>query len=132
MTTQTATTSPFEVTTWDQTSYDEPAEGPVLARVVVHKTFSGDLAGTSVGEGLLSGSEGAQSYMVLERVTGTLGGRVGTFVMQHGGTVAGGEVVHQWGLVIPDSGTGEMAGLTGTAAFEHDDAGARLSLDYTL
>jgi hypothetical protein len=58
-----------------------------------------------------------------ERVTATLDGRAGTFVLQHGAWEGG-----QWGFVVPGSGTGDLAGLRGDARLDH----GRIALDYEL
>jgi hypothetical protein len=117
-------TATFEITGWDETTYDAPEEGPPLARATVRKRFSGPLEGTSVAEVLLAGREG---YLASERVDGVLEGRRGTFVLQHGGVDG-----RAFGHVVPGSGTGELTGLTGEAVYAHDDAGARLTLSYAL
>ena len=78
------------------------------------------MEGESVAE-LLTCSELA--YLANERVSGSLDGRAGTFVLQHGAWEGG-----QWGFVVPGSGTGELAGLRGDALVEH----GRLALDYEL
>ena len=110
----------FEITRWDAETYDAPAEGPPSARAVVGKTDAGALAGESLAELLTSGE---LAYLANERVTGTLDGRSGTFVLPHGAWEGG-----QWGYVVPGSGTGELAGLRGTAVMEH----GRIALDYEL
>ncbi len=120
----TTITATFEITGWDETTYDAPAEGPPLARATVRKRFSGPLEGTSVAELLTAGREG---YLASERVEGTLEGRSGTFVLQHGGVEG-----RAFGHVVPGSGTGELEGIRGDAAYAHDEAGARLTLSYTL
>jgi Protein of unknown function (DUF3224) len=117
-------TASFEITGWDETTYDAPADGPALKRVSVRKRFSGPLEGTSAAEVLIAGQEG---YLASERVDGVLEGRRGTFVIQHGGV---GD--HAFGHIVPGSGTGELSGLGGEAVFAHDDAGARLTLSYAL
>ena len=60
-----------------------------------------------------TGTEGSAGYVAIEQVSGTLGGRTGTFVLQHSGTMNRGaaELIVS---VVPDSGTGELAGLVGT------------------
>jgi hypothetical protein len=117
-------TATFEITGWDETTYDAPEEGPALVRASVRKRFSGPLQGTSRAEVLIAGQEG---YLASERVDGVLEGRRGRFVIQHGGV--GGRA---FGHIVPGSGTGELDGLSGEAVFAHDDAGARLTLSYAL
>ena len=110
----------FEITGWDQAPYDEPADGPPLTRATVRKTYTGGLEGESVAELLTCGE---LAYTANERVTGTLDGRAGTFVLQHGAWEGG-----QWGFVVPGSGTGALTGLRGEAILEH----GRIALDYEL
>jgi hypothetical protein len=82
---------------------------------------------------LTAGGEGGQGYVASELVTATIDGRAGTFVLQHGGIGStGGEILFQFGLVVPGTGTGDLAGLTGTARYEHTEAFARVTLDLEL
>ena len=111
----------FEITGWDQSTYDEPADGPPLLRATVRKRFSGALEGESVAELLMCGQEG---YVANERVVGSLEGCEGTFVLQHGAATAG----SRFGVVVPRSGTGALVGLAGTVVMEHE----RIALDYEL
>ena len=79
--------STFEVTGWDEVAYDEPAEGPKLSRVTVTKRFTGTLEATSTAQLLTSFSQDdpdQAGYIGSERVTCTLEGRSGTFVIKHG------------------------------------------------
>ena len=110
----------FAITGWEQAPYDAPPDGPPLTRATVRKTYSGPLAAESVAELLTCGE---LAYMANERVSGTLDGRSGTFVLQHGAWEGG-----QWGFVVPGSGTGELAGLRGSAELAHE----RIALDYEL
>lgn len=114
----------FEVTGWDETVYDEPAEGGSLSRVSVRKTFRGAMAGTSVAELLTAAN---RAYVGSERFTGTIDGRRGTVVYQHGG-VDDGDRPHSFGTIVPGTGTGELTGLTGRISFRHDESGARVTL----
>ena len=124
-------TANFEITGWEETRYDEPAEGPPLARATVRKRFSGPLEGTSVAELLLTQGEAGAGYLASERFDGALGGRRGTFVIQHGGV--GDETdQHAFGHVVPGFRHRRARGLCGEAVFAHDDAGARLTLTFTL
>jgi len=91
----------------------KPLEGSVT-RMSLDKTFAGDLAGTSVGEMLaaMTAVKGSAGYVAIETVTGSLGGKKGTFMLQHSGTMAGGKQELSV-TVVPDSGTGELVGLSG-------------------
>jgi hypothetical protein len=110
----------FDITGWDQAPYDESADGPPLTRATVRKTYTGALRGEGVAELLTCGE---LAYMGNERVTATLDGRAGTFVLQHGAWEGG-----QWGFVVPGSGTGDLAGLRGDARLDH----GRIALDYEV
>lgn len=104
-----------------------------LGRMQLDKTFSGDLVGTGKGEMLMAGTavKGSAGYVAIERVNGTLGGRSGSFVLQHTGTMNRG--APQLSVtVVPDSGVGELAGLAGTLAIIIKDGQHRYEFDYTL
>jgi hypothetical protein len=119
------------VHTYEPAAYEEPAEGPVLTRIHVQERFSGDIQGDGVAEFLQAASaDGSASFVGIERVTGTVAGRQGTFLLQDAGTVAGNVVSGEW-FVVPGSGTGELAGLRGTGGFRANlGAGAQVHLDY--
>ena len=123
----TTITAAFEITGWDETPYDEPADGPKLSRATVGKRFTGPLVGTSTAVLLMAQSDQGRGYVASERVEGTLDGRVGTFVIQHGGLD---DLTEQrsFGSIVPGCGTGELANLRGEAVFQHDESGARLTL----
>lgn len=121
----------FEILSWDETWTGEPAEGWVLARATVRKRLTGALEATSVAELTTTGQGTGRAYSALEHVEGTLAGRTGTFLLQHGG--AGDETGQRaFGHVVPGTGTGELAGLTGDAVFAHDDEGARITLTWSI
>jgi hypothetical protein len=115
----------FEVTGWDETVYDEPAEGGRLARATVRKTYRGAVEGTGVAELLTAADRG---YVASERFTGSIAGRRGTVVFQHGG-IDDGKRPYSFGAIVPGTGTGDLAGLTGRISFRHDESGARVTLD---
>jgi hypothetical protein len=119
------------VRTYEPAPYDEPAEGPVLTRIHVKESFSGDVSGDGVVEFLQAAqADGTASFVGIERVSGSLGGRAGTFLLQDAGTVAGNVVSGDW-FVIPGSGTGELTGLRGEGAFRANlGEGAQVHLDY--
>ena len=89
-------------------------DGATTARMTADKQYHGDLEGTGQGEMLsaLSDVKGSGSYVAIERISGTLNGRKGTFVLGHRSRVTRG--AQQLEIdVVPDSGTGELAGITG-------------------
>jgi hypothetical protein len=116
---------------YEPAAYDEPAEGPALTRIRVQESFSGDISGEGVVEFLqAAGADGSASFVGIERVTGTLGGRTGTFLLQDAGTVQGSIVSGDW-FVIPGSGTGQLAGLRGEGGFRANlGENAQVHLDY--
>jgi Protein of unknown function (DUF3224) len=112
----TRATGAFEVKVTPQPT-EEKAASPTLGRMSLDKRFHGDLEGTSQGEMLTAGTEvkGSAGYVAIERVSATLQGRRGTFALQHFGTMTRGAPRLEI-IVVPDSGTGELAGLAGKMA----------------
>ena len=96
-------------------SNDSAAGGSSLGRLSIDKQFHGDLEATSKGEMLsaMTGVQGSAGYVAIERVTGSLHGKQGSFVLQHSGTMTRG-TPHLIVTVVPDSGTDELSGLTGS------------------
>ena len=119
------------VHTYEPAAYDQPAEGPALTRIHVEESFDGDITGDGVVEFLQAAqADGSASFVGIERVTGAVGGRHGTFLLQDAGTVAGSIVSGVW-FVIPGSGTGGLAGLRGEGGFRANlGEGAQVHLDY--
>jgi hypothetical protein len=111
--------------------YDEPAEGPALTRIHTEESFSGDITGAGVVEFLQAArADGSASFVGIERVTGTLAGRSGTFLLQDAGTVEGSVVDGAW-FVVPGSGTAELTGLRGEGGFRANlGENAQVYLDY--
>jgi Protein of unknown function (DUF3224) len=108
-------------------------EGSPIGRMTVDKQFHGDLDATSVGEMVTTATESAGSrvYVALERVTGTLAGRSGSFVLMHAGTMTR-EGMSLSVTVAPASGTGALAGITGTLAITIVDKQHLYDFDYIL
>ena len=109
------------------------AEG-LLGRHALAKTYHGPLSATAAGEMLSAGTAtpGSAGYVAIEKVTGTLDGRAGSFYLQHSGTLTRGQgtlTIH----VIPDSGTDALTGLTGTMQIVIADGGRHSYVfDYAL
>ena len=120
----------FEVTKWDEQLISEIEGGPTISRAVVTKSFHGDLEGEGVLEYLiLHRGEGSASFIGLERVTGRLGDRTGSFVLEHAGTFEGG-IAQAACEVVPESATGDLAGLRGEAHFVAEGRQAPITLAY--
>jgi hypothetical protein len=119
------------VSKYEPVPYEEPAAGPALSRIHVEESFSGDIEADGVVEFLQAAQpDGTASFVGIERVTGTIAGRSGTFLLQDSGTVAGGIVSGDW-FVVPGSGTGDLTGLRGTGGFRANlGEGAEITLDY--
>ena len=108
---------------------DEETGGAALGRLALDKQFSGDLEAASKGEMLAVGTavEGSAGYVAMEHVSGTLHGRSGTFALQHSGTMARG--AQQLSVtVVPDSGTGQLVGLSGAMTIQLLTASTRMTL----
>ncbi|HTV85225.1 MAG TPA: DUF3224 domain-containing protein [Dyella sp.] len=104
-----------------------------LGRQTLDKQFHGDLQATSLGEMLsaMSSVQGSAGYVAMERVTGSLHGRRGSFVLQHTGTMNRG--VPQLSItVVPDSGTDELAGLSGSMQIQIEQGQHAYIFDYSL
>ena len=112
---------------------DDSSEDATPSRMSIDKQFHGDLEATSKGQMLAAGTtvEGSAGYVAIERVSGTLHGRSGTFVLQHSGTMTRG--VPQLSIaVVPDSGTGQLAGLAGKMMINISDGKHSYDFEYTL
>src|ERR1700729_3879122 len=129
--TRTRANALITVHKYEPAGYDEPAQGPALARIHVEESFSGDISGDGLVEFLQAArADGSASFVGIERVTGTVAGREGTFLLQDVGTVEGNVVSGEW-FVIPGSGTGGLAGLRGEGGVRaHLGEGAQVYLDY--
>jgi Protein of unknown function (DUF3224) len=119
------------VQTYEPEAYDESAGAPALVRIHVEEQFSGDIEGAGVANFLqVSLAEDSASFVGIERVTGRIGDRSGSFVLQDAGTLEGTTVSGRW-FVVPASGTAELAGLRGEGGFTAQvGEGAAVTLDY--
>ena len=124
-------TGPFDV---KLTPQEDKSADPLLPRMTIDKQFHGDLEATSKGQMLSAATsvKGSAGYVAIERVTGTLQGRTGSFVLQHTGTMTRG-TPQLTITVVPDSGTDQLEGITGKMTI-HIAADGKHSYDfaYTL
>jgi len=121
----------FEVKITPQT--DDNAANAGLGRMTIDKQFHGDIEGTSKGQMLSAMSEvqGSGVYVAVEKVTGALKGRNGTFILHHTGVMTRG-APQLTITVVPDSGTGQLQGLKGTMSITIADGKHSYDFEYTL
>lgn len=112
---------------------DDKSENSAVGRMLLDKQFHGDLEATSKGQMLAASTAvaGSAGYVAIEQVSGTLHGRGGTFVLQHSGTMTRG-VPQLIVAVVPDSGTGQLAGLAGKMEINIADGKHLYDFQYTL
>jgi Protein of unknown function (DUF3224) len=130
MTQQAAGT--FEVSMKPLSSIEDPSSA-FPGHMSLDKQFSGDLVAVGQGQMLtaMTPTKGSAAYVAIERVTGTLHGRTGSFVLQHSGTMNRG--AQQLSVtVVPDSGTDELAGISGSLAIRIADGKHFYTLEYSL
>jgi hypothetical protein len=122
----------FEVKVIPQPAEDAVGD-PGMSRLLLDKQFQGDLKGTSKGQMLAIGTavEGSAGYVAIERVTGTLHARSGTFALQHSGTMTRGapQLIIS---VVPDSGTNELVGIAGKMTINIVEGKHLYEFDYTF
>lgn len=121
-------TGTFEVTLTPTSEADAPVGAMAIA-----KTFHGDLDGSSAGQMLAvrSGVAGSAGYVAMERVTGSIAGRQGSFALQHSGTMDRGAQSLSV-IVVPDSGTGGLSGLSGAMEIRIEGGQHFYALRYSL
>jgi len=123
----------FEVTMNPEPPYDVN-DGASIGRVSIKKQFSGDLTASSTVEMIGARSalaKGSAGYVAIERVTGSLHGKSGSFVLQHSGTMTRGKGELSVS-VVPDSATGELKGLSGRMTIEISDGNHSYGFEYSI
>ena len=107
-------------------------DGLTLNRNVVRKEFSGDVVGVSEAQMIAAFTDtpGSAGYVAIEHFTGSVGGRSGSFVLQHSGVMNKGDG-QLTVTIVPDSGTGELVGISGTLDINNDEGQHSYVLDYT-
>jgi hypothetical protein len=114
---------------------DEKVKGLVVGRMSIDKQWKGDLEGTSVGEMMTTGSEavkGSGAYIAIEQVTGSIKGRKGAFTLVHQATMRQNADFNMSIKVVPDSATGDLAGLAGNLLIIIEGGKHSYRFDYTL
>ena len=110
----------FTLDVWEAADVEEVEGGPGTARVVLAKTYTGpDLVAKATGHALTTNGPAGASYVAQERIVGTLYGREGSFVLEHAASMGDGFPTLQAASVVPGSGTGGLAGLSGNGKLDH-------------
>lgn len=128
----TTSTGTYQITGWDEQPYDEK-DGVKLTKATISNGFTGDISGDGKAEYLMAyAGDSYASFVGLQKVTGTVAGRSGSFVLQVSGTYEGGTAKADW-FVVPGSGTGELSGLTGRGGYRSSGGtSAEYTLEYSL
>ena len=119
----TRITAAFTVASWDENPFDERADAAKLTTARVARSYTGEIEGDSLTEWLMAyAPDGSARFNGLERFTGTVAGRSGTMVLLHHGSYQDGAATAEL-TVLPDCGSGDLAGVTGAGDFRADPAG---------
>jgi len=122
----------FDIKGWDEKPYSEEPDRPKLTRASVTKTYTGDIEAEAHVEYLMMyRGDGNASFVGLHHVTGSVGGRSGSFVLQSSGTYADNTARVTW-FVVPGSGTGELAGIRGKMEIIIEGKKHSYALEYAL
>lgn len=126
-------TASFDIDSWDETPWDQ-GPGAKLSRARVTKSFRGEIEGTSVAELLLANAQdtASRAYVGFERITASIHGRLGSFVLHHTATASVFGHAVSWSIV-PDTGTGGLERISGEAQIvQTRNGGHEITLDYEL
>jgi hypothetical protein len=116
-------TATFDVSGWDETPFDDAAETAKLTQADVTKRYQGDIDATSETKWVMAYADDDHATFVgIERITGSVGGRAGTLVLRHVGTFADG-VARADLSVVEGSGTGDLAAAAGDGELVADPGG---------
>lgn len=116
------------------TPAEDKSDDPTLGRMMLDKQYHGDLEAVGKGQMLTAGSpaKGAGGYVAIEKVTGILNGRSGSFVLQHNGLMSNNKP-EMTIVIVPESGTGQLEGIAGKLTITIAPTGKHsYNLDYTL
>jgi len=105
----------------------------IVGRMTIDKQFQGEIEGTSQGLMVMTGTpvQGSAGYVALEKVTGSIKGRSGTFYLQHNGIMNRG-VGELKVIVVPDSGTGDLTGLSGSFSITIEGGKHYYDFEYSI
>ena len=123
----------FLTTSYDMQPFNEVEGAPTLYHYKQNDTFSGDIEGEGINQNVVvMNADGSATYIGYQRIVGKLGGRSGSFVLQHAGNTVGSITTGTW-TVVPGSGSGELRGLKGSGGFSYDgNENVPYIFDYTF
>ncbi len=122
----------FQVAGWDENPYEEFEDGSKLTKAKVSQLYEGDLSGEGSVEFLMShAANGTASFVGLELIVGTLSGKTGSFIIQHIGTFDSNGACSNW-TILPESGTGELAGICGEGSYAATSATVKMPFSYEI
>ena len=126
-------TGTFDVNLTPLEFYAEGKNGINFGRMSIDKAFHGEIEATSSGEMLsaMTSVQGSAGYVALEQVSGSIAGKTGSFVLQHFGMMNKGKN-HLVLEIVPDSGSGELTGITGTMAIKISEGQHYYEFEYEL
>lgn len=128
----TLATGTFDVTLKPQAP-DDHSDGGMLGRMTIDKVYRGDLEGTAVGQMLtaMGSAKDSGAYVAVERVTGKLHGRQGSFMLYHTGVMNRGTQTLSI-VIVPDSGTDDLTGINGSLFVDIKDGKHFYRIEYAL
>lgn len=113
----------FQITGWDESNYSEGNHGVKQSHAKITQSYTGDIEGNSELQYLMSYQSSQSAIFVgIEKVTATLQGKQGSFVLQHNGKFEDGVASSQF-TIVPHSGQGELTGLQGEGTFRSGEGG---------
>ncbi len=121
----------FQIEDWNESLFDDRNDAPKVTRALVTKQYAGDIEGTSTTEWLMAyGEDGSAGFVGLERISGSVNGRVGSLVLRHVGSYEGGAAKGSL-EVLTGAGSGELQGASGNGEFLADPSGS-VTLNLTV
>ncbi|MCH8824532.1 MAG: DUF3224 domain-containing protein [Planctomycetes bacterium] len=113
----------FQVTGWDEKPYSEESDGAKLTRAQVTQTYTGSIEGESQVEYLMAHqSDQSAVFVGMEKVSASINGKSGSFVIQHNGKFENGVASSNF-VIVTGSGQGELSGIEGSGSFESTEGG---------
>lgn len=112
--------STYENVHADESPMSGAANEATVSRGTRRRRFDGEISGEGTADILIArGSDDRLGYVATERFVGSVAGKSGTFLLQHGAAMDRG-VVTPFGYIVPGTGTGELMGIRGEVQIAAD------------